>query len=53
MGFAGARLWDMNSSFGGIPMGNMPLIIIWKTRDLKVNPDWSDVASSIVKQTKE
>ena len=48
-GFAGALVMGDQVSIGAIPMEDMDLIIIPKTRTLDVNPDSPNIASSIVK----
>ena len=49
VGFAGALVMGDQVLLGAIPMEDMDLIIIPKTRTLDVNPDSPNVASSIVK----
>lgn len=49
VGFTGALVMGDQVSLGAIPMEDMDLIIIPKTRTLDVNPDSPNVASSIVK----
>ena len=49
VGFAGALVKGDQVLLGAIPMEDMDLIIIPKTRTLDVNPDSPNVASSIVK----
>ncbi len=48
-GFAGALVMGDQILIGAIPMEDMDLIIIPKTRTLDVNPDSPNIASSIVK----
>ena len=49
VGFAGALVIGDQVLIGAIPMEDMDLIIIPKTRTLDVNPDSPNIASSIVK----
>ena len=49
VGFAGALVLGDQVLLGAIPMEDMDLIIIPKTRTLAVNPDSPNIASSIVK----
>ncbi len=49
VGFAGALVMGDQVLLGAIPMEDMDLVIIPKTRTLDVNPDSPNVASSIVK----
>ena len=49
VGFAGALVMGDQVLLGAIPMEDMDLIIIPKTRTLDVNPDGPNIASSIVK----
>ena len=49
VGFAGALVMGDQVLLGAIPMEDMDLIIIPKTRALDVNPDSPNIASSIVK----
>jgi clan AA aspartic protease len=49
VGFAGALVTGDQVLLGAIPMEDMDLIIIPKTRTLDVNPDSPNIASSIVK----
>jgi clan AA aspartic protease len=49
IGFAGALVMGDQVLLGAIPMEDMDLIIIPKTRTLDVNPDSPNIASSIVK----
>ncbi len=49
VGFAGALVMGDQVLIGAIPMEDMDLIIIPKTRTLDVNPDSPNIASSIVK----
>jgi clan AA aspartic protease len=50
VGFAGALVLGDQVLLGAIPMEDMDLIIVPKTRTLDVNPDSPNVASSIVKR---
>jgi hypothetical protein len=49
VGFAGALVMGDQVLQGAIPMEDMDLIVIPKTRTLAVNPDSPNIASSIVK----
>ncbi len=49
VGFAGALVMGDQVLIGAIPMEDMDLIIVPKTRALDVNPDSPNIASSIVK----
>ena len=49
VGFAGALVMGDQVLLGAIPMEDMDLIIIPKTRTLDVNPDSPNIASSVVK----
>ena len=49
VGFAGALVMGDQVLLGAIPVEDMDLIIIPKTRTLDVNPESPNVASSIVK----
>jgi len=49
VGFAGALVMGDQVLLGAIPMEDMDLIIIPKTRTLDVNPDSPNIASTIVK----
>jgi clan AA aspartic protease len=49
VGFAGALVMGDQVLLGAIPMEDMDLITIPKTRTLDVNPDSPNIASSIVK----
>lgn len=49
VGFAGALVMGDQVLLGAIPMEDMDLIIIPKTRTLELNPDSPNIASSIVK----
>jgi clan AA aspartic protease len=53
VGFAGALVLGDQVQLGAIPMEDMDLIIIPKTRTLDVNPDSPNIASSIVKQNRD
>lgn len=52
VGFAGALVRGDQVLLGAIPMEDMDLVIIPKTRTLDVNPDSPNIASSIVKQAR-
>ena len=47
-GFAGALVLGQQVLLGAIPMEDMDLIVIPKTRTVDVNPDSPNIASSIV-----
>jgi clan AA aspartic protease len=49
VGFAGALVMGDQILLGAIPMEDMDLIVIPKTRSLDVNPESPNIASSIVK----
>ena len=49
IGFAGALVMGDQVLLGAIPMEDMDLVIIPKTRMLDVNPESPDIASTIVK----
>ena len=49
VGFAGALVIGDQVSLGAIPMEDMDLVIIPKTRTLDINPDSPNIATSIVK----
>lgn len=49
VGFAGALVMGDQILLGAIPMEDMDLVIIPKTRTLDVNPDSPNIASSIAK----
>ena len=49
VGFAGALVMGDQVLLGAIPMEDMDLVIIPKTRTLDVNPESPNIASSIVK----
>ncbi|MGH8502607.1 MAG: clan AA aspartic protease [Gammaproteobacteria bacterium] len=49
VGFAGALVMGDQVLLGAIPMEDMDLIVIPKTRTLDVNPDNPNIGSSIVK----
>ena len=49
VGFAGALVMGDQVLLGAIPIEDMDLVVIPKTRTLDVNPDSPNVASSIVK----
>ncbi len=46
-GFAGALVMGEQPLLGAIPMEDMDLVVLPATREVKVNPDSPDVASSI------
>ncbi len=49
VGFAGALVMGDQTLLGAIPMEDMDLVIIPKTRTLDVNPDSPNIASSVAK----
>ncbi len=49
VGFAGALVMGDQVLLGAIPMEDMDLVVVPKTRTLDVNPDSPNIASSIVK----
>lgn len=49
VGFAGALVMGDQTLLGAIPMEDMDLVIIPRTRELNVNPQSPNVASSIAK----
>ena len=49
VGFAGAIVMGDQVLLGAIPMEDMDLIVVPRTRTLEVNPDSPNVASSIAK----
>lgn len=49
IGFAGALVMGDQVLLGAIPMEDMDLVIIPKTRTLDINPDSPNIATSIVK----
>jgi hypothetical protein len=49
IGFAGALVLGDEVLFGAIPMEDMDLVIVPKTRTLDINPESPDTASTIVK----
>lgn len=49
IGFAGALVMGDQVLLGSIPMEDMDLVIIPKTRSLEINPDSPNVATSLVK----
>lgn len=51
IGFAGALVMGDQVLLGAIPMEDMDLVVIPKTRSLDVNPDNPNIAGSIVKKT--
>ena len=50
IGFAGALVMGDQVLLGAIPMEDMDLIIVPKTRTLAVNPDSPNIATSMVKK---
>ncbi len=50
VGFAGALVMGDQVLLGAIPMEDMDLVVIPKTRTLDVNPDSPNVASTIAKR---
>jgi clan AA aspartic protease len=52
IGFAGALVMGDQVLLGAIPMEDMDLVIIPKTRTLDINPDSPNIATSIVKLAK-
>ena len=51
VGFAGAVVLGDQVLIGAIPMEDMDLVIVPRTRNLDVNPQSPDIATTIVKQT--
>jgi clan AA aspartic protease len=51
VGFAGALVMGDQVLLGAVPMEDMDLIVIPKTRTLDVNPDSPNIATSIIKVT--
>jgi clan AA aspartic protease len=49
IGFSGALVMGDQVLFGAIPMEDMDLVIIPKTRTIDINPDSPNVATSIAK----
>jgi clan AA aspartic protease len=49
VGFAGALVMGDQSLLGAIPMEDMDLVVVPRTRQLMVNPDSPNIASSIAK----
>lgn len=49
IGFAGALVLGDQPLLGAIPMEDMDLVVIPKTREVIVNPDSPNIASTIVK----
>ena len=49
IGFAGALVMGDQVLLGAIPMEDMDLVVIPKTRTLDLNPDSPNIATSIVK----
>jgi hypothetical protein len=52
VGFSGALVMGDQVLLGAIPMEDMDLVVIPKTRSLDVNPDSPNVATSIAKQAR-
>ncbi|MGH8627995.1 MAG: clan AA aspartic protease [Gammaproteobacteria bacterium] len=50
VGFAGALVMGDQVLLGAIPMEDMDLVVVPKTRPLDVNPESPNIASSIVKR---
>lgn len=51
VGFAGALVMGDQVLLGAIPMKDMDLVVIPKTRTLDLNPDSPNIATSIVKHS--
>jgi len=51
IGFAGALVMGDQTLLGAIPMEDMDLVIVPKTRTLDVNPNSPNIATSIAKST--
>jgi len=49
IGFAGALVMGDKALLGVIPMENMDLVVVPKTREVRVNPNSPNMASSIAK----
>lgn len=49
IGFAGALVIGDQALLGAIPMEDMDLIVVPKTRTVELNPDSPNIASSVVK----
>jgi clan AA aspartic protease len=49
VGFAGALVFGNEVLLGAIPMEDMDLVLIPKTRTVDVNPDSPNIATSVVK----
>lgn len=49
VGFSGALVLGDQTLLGAIPMEDMDLIVIPKTRSLEVNPESPNIASTVVK----
>jgi clan AA aspartic protease len=52
IGFAGALVMGDQALLGAIPMEDMDLVVVPKTREVMVNPNSPNIASSIVKASK-
>ena len=49
IGFAGALVMGDQALLGAIPMEDMDLVVVPKTREVRVNPNSPNIASSIAK----
>lgn len=49
VGFAGALVLGDQPLLGAIPMEDMDLVVVPRTRQVMVNPDYPEVASSVAK----
>jgi len=49
VGFAGALVMGDQSLLGAIPMEDMDLVVVPQTREVIVNPNSPNIASSIAK----
>ena len=49
VGFAGALVLGNQTLLGAIPLEDMDLVVIPKTRNIDINPESPNIASSIVK----
>jgi len=49
VGFAGALVMGDQALLGAIPMEDMDLVVVPKTREVMVNPDNPNIASSVAK----
>ena len=50
VGFAGALVLGNEVLLGAIPMEDMDLVLIPRTRTIDINPDSPNIGTSIVKQ---